>query len=95
AFEHIDLVYRYSKVNVMPPFWYFPDISNSNEYLDIIPGSLENSTITNKEMYQENWQMSAQRFVQLHGHFTNEIPDIGTQKALSVLMTLQKQYGRR
>lgn len=94
AFEHIDLIYRYSRAGIMPPFWYFPDISNSTEYLEPIPNSIKNSTITNKDNYQSNWQLSAQRFIQVHGGFTNEIPEVGNKKAINILLQLQKLYGQ-
>jgi hypothetical protein len=36
AFEHIDFAYNLIKLGIAPPFWYFPDISNSNDYLEYL-----------------------------------------------------------
>lgn len=95
AFEHIDFEYNLSKKGVAPPFWYFPDLLNSEDYLTDIEGSSENSSITNKEQYKENWDSSAQHFIKKWRRFTNEIPDIGENGLQSALMHLQTNYSRK
>jgi hypothetical protein len=79
----------------MPPFWYFPDILNSNDYLEAIKGSIENSTITDQPDYQKNYNISAQHFIQAHGHFTSQIADVPSNKALARLQQIQKIYGKK
>ena len=95
AFEHIDFEYNLAKNGVAPPFWYFPDLLNSEDYLTDIEGSSENSSITNKDQYKENWDKSAQHFIQKWGHFTNQIPDVGVQALEYTLMQLQNNYSRK
>jgi hypothetical protein len=95
AFEHIDFEYNLAKKTVAPPFWYFPDLLNSEDYLTDIEGSSENSSITNKEKYQENWDISANYFVQKWGHFTNQIQDVGIKALEYTLMQLQNNYSRK
>jgi GT2 family glycosyltransferase len=95
AFEHIDFAYNLIKKNVAPPFWYFPDLLNSEDYLEEIKGSSEDSSITNKEGYKENWNRSAEYFIQKWGHFTNAIPDVGTSALEYSLMQLQNNYSRK
>jgi GT2 family glycosyltransferase len=95
AFEHIDFAYNLIQKKVAPPFWYFPDILNSNDYLIEIEESSEKSSITNKENYKENWQKSAEHFVKKWGHFTNEIEDNGIKKLLLSLIKLQTNYSRK
>lgn len=95
AFEHIDFAYNLVKNKVAPPFWYFPDIFNSEDYLIDIEGSSQNSTITNKNKYKENWQKSAHYFVNKWGYFTNQIPDLGIQRLEEELMFLQTNYSRK
>ncbi len=93
AFEHVDYVYRLSQVGLLPPFWFFPDINNSEKYLEPILGSIESSTITNKANYQDNWHNSAHRFIELHGRFTNEIPILHQEKILSSLTKIYNEFG--
>ncbi len=95
AFEHIDFEFNLVKNGIAPPFWYFPDLLNSQDYLTDIEGSNENSSITNKEKYQENWNLSANHFIQKWGHFTNQIPDVGTSALEYALMQLQNNYSRK
>lgn len=95
AFEHIDFIYNLINKNVMPPFWYFPDLLDSEKYLTDIPGSNENSTITNKQSYQENWNKSANFFVSKWGKFTNAIEDVGLLSLQYKLIDLQTNYSRK
>ena len=95
AFEHIDFAYNLIKNEVAPPFWYFPDLLESEKYLTDIKGSNENSSITNKEKYNENLEKSAIHFVQKWGHFTNEIRDVGLSELGQRLMNLQANYSRK
>lgn len=94
AFEHVDYTFRLTKVGLMPPFWYFPDIANSTEFLQPIKGSSEASTITNKGAYQANWNKSAQHFIRTHGHFTNEIKMLHETQVAKVLSHIHKNYGK-
>lgn len=95
AFEHVDFAYNLAKNRLMPPFWYFPDLLESEKYLTDIKGSSENSTITNKNKYKENWQKSAHSFVQKWGIFTNQIPDLGIKSLEEQLIFLQSTYSRK
>jgi hypothetical protein len=95
AFEHIDLEYNLAKNKVAPPFWYFPDVLHSDKLLTTIEGSDENSTITNKEKYRENWDKSAEYFVKKHGFFTNTIQEIDKKLLPMFLIHLEKNYSRK
>jgi hypothetical protein len=95
AFEHIDFAYNLIKKKVAPPFWYFPDLYNSEKYLTDIEGSNQNSSITNKDKYQENWQKSAEYFTKKWGYFTNKIQDVGVKGLLLSLIELQSRYSRK
>lgn len=95
AFEHIDFAYNLIQKKVAPPFWYFPDILNSDQYLEEIKGSPQNSTITNKERYQENLEKSAQHFIKKWGHFTADIPVASKGYLDQTLIHLLNAYSRK
>lgn len=95
AFEHIDLEYNLSEKRVAPPFWYFADVLDSEKYLTTIEGSDENSTITNKDQYKENWENSAKHFVGKWGKFTNQIPDVGVKGLEQSLIFLDGMYSKK
>lgn len=92
AFEHIDFAYKLIIQGLMPPFWYFPDIHNSDIFLDCIVNSAKHSTITGKEQYNENVSKSAKHFVKKWGIFTSSIPDIGINEAVKRLKFIQTHY---
>jgi glycosyltransferase involved in cell wall biosynthesis len=95
AFEHIDFAYNLIQSQVAPPFWYFPDVLNSEDYLTDIPGSSLDSSITNKDKYKDNWQNSANHFIQKWGLFTSQIQDKGLEDLKYFLMSLQTRYSRK
>lgn len=95
AFEHIDFAVNLIQKFVAPPFWYFPDLLNSEEYLSDIPGSSEDSSITNKEKYKENWEAAALYFTQKWKFFTSQIPDKGVENLKTSLIELQNHYSRK
>lgn len=93
AFEHIDFAYNLVNHNVAPPFWYFPDISNSEDYL-MDNDYKKDSTITGKPLYNENLNKSAKHFVSKWGHFTNQIPIADKNDVINKLNFLKKHYSR-
>lgn len=94
AFTHVDWTYRAILKGLMPQFWWFPDIQNSQNYIEEIPGSTENSSITNKEKYKENWNLSAKHWVDKYGYFTNVIPDSTFEDVNKRLDFLKKHYAK-
>jgi GT2 family glycosyltransferase len=95
AFEHIDFAYNLTQKKVAPPFWYFPDLLHSEEFITDIEGSSENSSITNKQNYEENWQKSAQYFTKKWKTFTNQIKEIDKKLMPIFLMFLEQNYSRK
>lgn len=94
AFTHIDWTYRAISAGLMPQFWWFPDVENSQDLIEEIPGSTDNSSITNKGKYNENWQQSAKHWIDKYGYFTNRIPDTSEEDVLKRLKFLKETYAR-
>jgi GT2 family glycosyltransferase len=92
AFEHIDFAYKLIIKGLLPPFWYFADAGNSSIYLKSLDGSAVNSTITDKENYNKNLNLSAQHFIRKWGVFTSNIPDVGRMEVLKKLDFIEKNY---
>lgn len=95
AYEHVDFAYNLVRKYVAPPFWYFPDLLDSHNYLTDIEGSTYNSSITNKENYLQNVDKSARHFIKKWGHFTNEIEEVDIKTLEKVLSFLQLNYSRK
>lgn len=94
AFTHVDWTYRVILKNLITPFWWFPDIENSQNFIEEIPGSTKNSSITNKEKYKENWDISAKHWVEKYGYFTNVIPDSSFEDVKKRMDLLKKTYAK-
>lgn len=95
AYEHIDFAYNLIRKYVAPPFWFFPDLLNSEKYLTDIEGSTDNSSITNRTGYMENVDKSARHFIKKWGHFTSDIEDVDINTLEKVLSFLQLNYSRK
>jgi GT2 family glycosyltransferase len=94
AFTHVDWTYRCVQAGIMPPMWWSPDIKDSNLYLEAIDGSEENSSITARGEYSENYKHSAEYWVKKYGYFTNVIPDSTEDVVREKLKWLKNTYRR-
>lgn len=95
AFEHVDYSYTLIKKGLLPAFWWFPDVKNSQDYLTIVPGGVENSTITDKTGYKENLEKSAKYFTDKWGHFTSQIPDVDEKYVNQKLNFIENNYSKK
>ena len=93
AWEHVDHTYRIALAGYHPPFWWFADIANSEDYLSEAPGAIDNSSIANKtEQWQKNVYGGRELYKKKHGHYPNE-PKIYNQEAvLSILKQIKKDH---
>lgn len=90
VWEHIDHYYRGVKEGLLPPFWWFPDIKNSSFYIEEIPGSIQNSSITHNKERPKNFNEGAAHYKYTHGVFPWEVPDTSLQDVLVLLKQINK-----
>ena len=96
AFEHVDHSYMIAKAHMIPNYWWWPDISNSYEYLDEIQCSEHSSSIRPRADWQENIQTAAEYFFNKHGYrpaWSNYVPDINQRELFSRLKSIKQSYG--
>lgn len=91
AFEHVDLEYQLHKRTLAPPFWYFPDLSNSYDLLEYLDCD---STLLYTGKDNNNWKLGASVFIKKHGVFTNQIPMVSVAEVDNVLAHLHTHYRR-
>jgi glycosyltransferase involved in cell wall biosynthesis len=82
----IDLAYRESCSNYAAPFWWFADITNSDELICNNPNAVSRLQTdrpdgSREQRIQEQWKL----FVNKHGLMVNEIPDVSRDTVLKVL----------
>lgn len=95
AFEHVEHTYRIIKAGLHPPFWWFADLGNSQNYIDNIPGCIENSTISHTPEWIQNFQKAMAYNKFKHGFTPQETPDTPSEKVLNILEELKKNYARK
>lgn len=85
AFEHVSHDYDIIKAGYAPPFWYFADLANSDEYLNELACSEVSSVIRPRSDWKENIQKAAYHFRDVHGCFPTEIPVVHTDVVIDYL----------
>jgi|TARA_R110000772_G_scaffold4410_8_gene15669 glycosyltransferase involved in cell wall biosynthesis len=91
AFEHISVEVQLIEKDLLPPFWYFICPKDSGDFLEHIG---EESTITGKPNYTENYQEAHTAFVSKHGFNIGQIPDVGDDVVLERLKFLKETYAK-
>ena len=93
AWEHVDHTYRIIKAGYHPPFWWFADIANSDQYLTEAPGAIDNSSIANKtEQWEKNVYGGREIYKRKHGHYPNQPPYITKEQVIESLKQIKKNY---
>ncbi len=89
----IDMVYRISQTNYMSPFWWFPDVYNSDEYIMNNPDSLSRLNSENKR--DKHLPAEFEMFKQKHNISLQEIinPDLNILKTKLKVVINGKQQG--
>ncbi len=93
AFEHVEHSYRIAKANYTTPYWNWPDLANSTDYLDEIECSENSSTIRPREDWQKNIENAAIYFKQKHGvlpAWQNCVPDTSEQNVKNIMKKIFK-----
>ena len=76
AWEHVDHTLQIIKKGYHPSFWFFADIANSGKFLDEIPNSFENSTISRSDDWTVNMNKGVDYFKRKNGYTPMEIPRV-------------------
>lgn len=92
AWEHVELCQRGIKKGLLPAFWWFPDVEGSNDWIEEIPGSINNSSITHTETWTANMKKGAEYYKQQHGWIPIHTPDTSLQIVLENLKKIYKLY---
>lgn len=92
AWEHVELCHRGILRGLLPAFWWFPDIADSYEYLEEIPGSIQNSSITHTEKWTTNMHKGAEYYKKMYNYIPVHVPDTSIE---TVLDNLKKIYSYR
>lgn len=95
AWEHVEHSYRIVKAGYLPAYWWWPDLANSNDYLDELACSEVSSTIRPQTTWKENIIKGAKHFIGKHGLSPVEIPNATTEDVVAKLKNIYKQHANR
>lgn len=98
AFEHVDHDYRIYKAGMGAPYWHFPDIANSTDYLDEIECSEKSSAIRPRADWMNNIRNGAELFKKKHGYlpaWQGGVPDTESKQVMCTLKEVQKKYASK
>jgi len=93
AFEHVEHSYRISKAGYTTPYWNWPDLADSPDYIDEQMCSEHSSAIRPRNDWRENIVKGTSLFRQKHGYnpaWQNCVPDTGKEKVVEILKQLKK-----
>jgi hypothetical protein len=87
----IDMAYRESQQDYCPPFWYFPDIKDSDEYIMNNPNATSRLQASDRpdgsreQRIQQQWEL----FHKKHNLFVNQIPDTPQENVIKKLKSIK------
>jgi len=85
AFEHVDHSYELSKQGFTTPYWWWPDIANSLDYVEEQACSEKSSAIRPRDDWQQNINKSWSYFEDKHGLTPTAIRDTSFQNVSEYL----------
>ena len=82
----IDMAYRESQQDYAAPFWWFADITKSDQYIQNNPIAVsrlqsDRPDGNREQRIQEQWKL----FIRKHGLMVNQIPDISKEEVVKKL----------
>ena len=98
AFEHVDHDYRLHKAGFTTPYWHFPDIANSTDYLEEIECSEASSAIRPRTDWRENITRGVEIFKRKHGYlpaWQGCVPDTDEKKVRRILKDMWRFHAKR
>lgn len=90
AWDHVEHTYRILKAGYHPPFWWFADLANSDDLLEIQSAALEQSSIAKSDEWYKNLYEGREKYKKLHGWYPNETPSVPQASVVQILKALKK-----
>lgn len=95
AAEHLDHYYNSFMNGLGSYFWYFPDIHESEKYLEDIDSDHGESVIRKSPDWKDNMQKAWELFRSKYGYYPTNVPRVSGETALERLNFIETHYSRK
>jgi len=95
AAEHLDLHQKLYKRGLGTPFFWFPDIANSHEYIEDQDNDHKKSAIRNSPDFWSNFNYSWALFKKIHGVLPNKLPQVTAVNLMACLEQLEHVFAQK
>jgi len=95
AWEHVEHTHKIIKAGLHPPFWWFADVANSDEYINELACSEVNSTIRKDEGWTKNMREGMAWYRHKHGAGPTETPDTSPDEVMKILESIEANYAKK
>jgi len=95
AWEHVDHTMRIIKAGLHPPFWWFADVANSDEYINELACSEVNSVIRKTEEWTHNMREGMEWYKHNHGWYPTQTPNASPDDVMKALNQIETNYARK
>jgi GT2 family glycosyltransferase len=93
AWDHVDHTYRIIKAGYHPEFWWFADLENSHKLLGEAKNAITKSAIAKEtQEWFDAVYKGREIYLQKHGHYPNQPPQVTKEEVIQTLKRLKKQY---
>lgn len=92
AAEHVDHTYRATLEGMHPPYWWFADINNSEQFLSEIIWSISTSTISSNSNHSNVVKDADKIFFEKHNAHPLTIPETSQEELGKSLKSIYKQF---
>ena len=91
AFEHVDHSYQLAKLGYCTPYWWWPDISNSLDFVEEQACSESSSAIRPRKDWQLNINRSWDYFTTKNGVGPISVPDTDIKEVINRLKQIKNE----
>ena len=91
AFEHVDHSYNLAKLNFCTPYWWWPDLANSLDYVEEQACSEESSAIRPRKDWQSNIEKSWEYFDSKNGFGPVSVPDTNIKEVINKIKQIKNE----
>lgn len=89
AWEHVEHSYRAVVTGYLPGYWWWPDIADSENYLQELACSEDNSTIRPRSDWRKNIKDGAEYFQTIYKHSPLSVPDTAQKDVVQRLKDIK------